>query len=166
MAKYQNGVAAEVRRMIEPTAAEQGISVWDVEYLKEGAYYFLRITIDSEKGIDIDDCERFHRAIDPILDEADPIEGEYRLEVSSPGIERDIRLPEHYQACVGKPVCVRLFKALDGRKMIVGTLLSYDEEKAALSENGKTVEIPASMISKANIYYDYDTDPEGLFKKK
>lgn len=80
-----------VREAISPTVTELGYRIWDIEYSKIGADYHLEITIDSNAGIGIEDCERVHRAIDPILDECDPIEGFYYLEVSSPGIERELR---------------------------------------------------------------------------
>lgn len=81
----RKSVALHVRELVAPTADELGLKLWDVEYVKEGADYVLRITIDSDEGITIDDCERFHRAIDPVIDEDDPIENSYKLEVSSPG---------------------------------------------------------------------------------
>ncbi len=84
--KKSGGVVATVKKLAEPIANDLGYELWDVEYVKEGADYYLRITIDSEEGITIDDCERMHRAIDPVLDEEDPIEGFYHLEVSSTGI--------------------------------------------------------------------------------
>ena len=103
------GTASAVRELIEPTVTELGYDIWDVEYVKEGADMHLRITIDSEDGIDIDDCEKVHRAIDPLIDEADPIEESYLLEVSSPGIERRLRTPEHFLACIGETVNLKLF---------------------------------------------------------
>ena len=84
MAKNTKGIADKVRELAEPLADELGIWVWDVEFVKEGARRVLRITVDSEEGITIDDCEKLHRAIDPVLDEADLIEEQYYLEVSSP----------------------------------------------------------------------------------
>ena len=84
----RKSVALHVRELVAPTADELGLKLWDVEYVKEGADYVLRITIDSDEGITIDDCERFHRAIDPVIDEDDPIENSYKLEVSSPGVAR------------------------------------------------------------------------------
>jgi len=94
-------VAEVVRALAEPVAEEIGCWVWDVEFVKEGARRILRITIDSEEGITIDDCEKMHRAIDPILDEADPLEAQYYLEVSSPGVERELRTEEHVIGCEG-----------------------------------------------------------------
>ena len=93
----RKSVALHVRELVAPTADELGLKLWDVEYVKEGADYVLRITIDSDEGITIDDCERFHRAIDPVIDEDDPIENSYKLEVSSPGVERVLTRPEHFE---------------------------------------------------------------------
>ena len=84
-------VASAVRELLLPTAESLGYVLWDVEYLREGADNILRVTIDSENGINIEDCEKMHRAIDPILDEADPIDQAYTLEVSSPGLGRQIK---------------------------------------------------------------------------
>ncbi len=77
--------------------------LWDVEYVKEGAEWILRIVIDSNEGVTLDDCERVSRAVDPILDEADPIENSYRLEITSPGVERPLTRPDHFECCLGEP---------------------------------------------------------------
>ena len=122
------GIADRVREIIQPTADELGYYLWDVEYVKEGARRVLRITIDSEEGISIIDCEKVHRAIDPILDEADPIENAYRLEVSSPGIERELRTDAHLEASIGLVVELRFFAAQNGAKSLLGALLCFDEE--------------------------------------
>ena len=92
-----------------------GYTLWDVEYVKEGSEWYLRVTIDSPSGITIDDCERVHRAIDPVIDEHDPIENAYHLEVSSPGIERVLRTDAHLAAFAGEEVEVRLYAAVDGK---------------------------------------------------
>ncbi|MBR5632554.1 MAG: ribosome maturation factor RimP, partial [Clostridia bacterium] len=112
----KKNIAGTVWDLVEPTANELGYSIWDVEYVKEGADMYLRITIDSEEGIDIDDCERMTRAIDPLLDEADPIEDFYYLEVSSPGVERELRTDEHVKKSIGQKVLAKLFTAKDGQK--------------------------------------------------
>ena len=91
----KKGIKETVREAVLPIAQEMGYRIWDVTYSKVGADYHLEITIDSDNGIDIKDCERFHRAIDPVLDEIDPIEGFYYLDVSSPGLERELRTEEH-----------------------------------------------------------------------
>ena len=102
--------------------------LWDVTYAKIGTEYHLEITIDSEEGISITDCEKVHRAIDPILDEADPIEGSYRLEVSSPGIERELRTDAHLEASIGLVAELKFFAAQEGAKTMVAAISSFDAE--------------------------------------
>ena len=125
----KKNVATVVEELLRPTVEELGYILWDVSYAKIGTEYHLEITIDSEEGISIIDCEKVHRAIDPILDEADPIENAYRLEVSSPGIERELRTDAHLAASLGCVVELRFFAAKDGAKTMVGALLAFDEEK-------------------------------------
>ncbi len=132
MKKAKGGVVETVRKLAEPLAEELGYLLWDVEYVKEGADMFLRITIDKEDGITIDDCEAMHRAIDPVLDEADPIETAYHLEISSPGIERELKEDWQIRAFLTSPVEVRLYAPVDGAKRYRGIL-------SALSEGGVTV---------------------------
>ena len=126
----KKSVRDTVREAILPTVTELGYRIWDITYAKVGADYHLEITIDSDAGIQIEDCERVHRAIDPILDEADPIEGFYYLEVSSPGIERELRTEEHITAFLGARVEAKLFSQRDGRRAVRGTLLALEENGA------------------------------------
>ena len=144
----KKSIKETVREAIEPAVTELGYRIWDVLYSKVGADYHLEITIDSKDGINIEDCERVHRAIDPMLDEADPIEGFYYLDVSSPGVERELRTPEHISATVGVKVEAKLFAARDGKKSIVGILLGYHDGKIEIEADGKTEEIQLSDISK------------------
>ena len=142
------GVKARVREAIEPTVNGLGYKIWDVTYQKLGADYHLEITIDSENGIDIDDCEKVHRAIDPILDEYDFIEGFYYLEVSSPGIERELRTEEHILASIGERVEVKLFSAKDGKKSFVATLTGFEDGKLTFDVDGEATSVLQSEISK------------------
>ena len=137
--------------VIEATAKDLGYSVWDLEYVKEGTEYYLRITIDSPNGIDIDDCEKMSRAIDPVLDEHDVIDDAYHLEVSSPGIERDIKTDYHMSVCMGETIIAKLYAPIDGAKQIIGSLDGYDEENVTI--DGK--EIPRKAIAKMNIYFQF-----------
>ena len=121
----KKNVASVVEELLRPTVEALGYMLWDVTYAKIGTEYHLEITIDSEEGISITDCETVHRAIDPILDEADPIESAYRLEVSSPGIERELRTEAHLEACIGWVVELRFFAAQNGAKTLVGALAAY-----------------------------------------
>ena len=158
MEKQYKNTAEFVRELIAAPVSELGYSLWDVEYAKEGARWILRITIDSVNGITIEDCEKVHRLIDPLLDEADVIETQYFLEVSSPGIERTIRLPEHFLSCVGEKVVLKLFNALNGKKKLMGTLVSYDIESntITLRDEDKTLQIDRSAVSRANKFFDYN----------
>ena len=156
----KKNVRETVREAIAPTVAELGYEIWDVTYSKIGADYHLEITIDHENGIDINDCERVHRAIDPILDECDPIEGFYYLEVSSPGIERDLRTDYHIEASVGMPVEAKLFTAKDGRKSVVGILKGLVDGKVVIDENGTEVTLERQEISKLATIYVEGEDEE------
>ena len=144
-----------VREVIEPTVTSLGYSIWDVTYSKIGADYHLEITIDHERGINIEDCEKVHRTIDPLLDELDPIEGAYHLEVSSPGIERDIRTDEHFAVCMGEKVEVRLFAPLEGRKSFVGILAAYEDGIITIDENGVEYKIPRDKASAIKTVFDF-----------
>ncbi len=157
MANKKNGSVADVVAALAiPLAEHLGYSIWDVEYVREGADYYLRITIDNEEGITIDDCETFSRAIDPILDEADPITDSYHLEVSSPGLERDIKTPEHIAYCTGETVEARLFAPLQGSRVHRGVLEGMDEEGNVLLTVGEnTLSIPRSAISRMTTVFEF-----------
>ncbi len=144
-----------VREAIEPTVSELGYNLWDVTYSKIGADYHLEITIDKEEGIDIDDCEKVHRAIDPILDEVDPIEDFYYLEVSSPGVERELRTDEHIRVSLGEKVEAKLFTQKDGKKSYRGVLADFDGERITIDADGTAVSLERSEISKlTTVYFD------------
>ncbi len=121
-------IAETVTLLIKDTVEAQGVSLWDVRFVKEGADWFLRIFIDKEEGVSIDDCVNVSHAIDPIIDEADPIDRSYCMEVSSPGIERELTRSEHFLKMQGRDIKVKLYKALDGSKEIIGTLISFGDK--------------------------------------
>nr|MBQ8890298.1 ribosome maturation factor RimP [Clostridia bacterium] len=152
----KKNVRDTVREAIEPTVTELGYRIWDVTYSKIGADYHLEITIDKDGGINIDDCERVHRAIDPILDECDPIEGFYYLEVSSPGIERELRTEEHILSSLGVAVEARLFVARDGSKSVVGELVGYSDGVVTIKDADREISIPKNEISKLSTVYTED----------
>lgn len=120
-----NKIAQTVYDLALPVAQAQGVEIWDVEYVKEAGQWFLRVYIDKDGGIGINDCETFSRTLDPILDEADPIEGSYVFEVSSAGAERELKRPSDFEKFIGSFVEVKLYKAVDGRKLFTGTLTGY-----------------------------------------
>ena len=144
-----------VREAILPTVEELGYSIWDITYSKIGSDYHLEITIDSEDGIDINICEKFHRAIDPLLDEADPIEEAYYLEVSSPGIERELKTQEHIDACEGWDVEVKLYAPIDGAKVFRGVLLPSQKDEVKIEINGETVQFARSAVAKISTYFEF-----------
>ena len=154
MAK-NSSVAETVRRLAEPIAEELGCWLWDVEFVKEGARRVLRITIDSEEGVNIEDCEKLHRAIDPVLDEADPIEEQYYLEVSSPGLERELKNDDHIFACEGWDVEVRLYAPLNGSKLYRGTLLPLAENgDVRIDASGTEMTFPRQSVAKLMTYFE------------
>ena len=144
----KKGIKETVREVIEPTVTELGYRIWDVTYSKIGADYHLEITIDSDAGINIEDCEKVHRAIDPILDEVDPIEGFYYLDVSSPGLERELRTDEHITACLGQRVEAKLFAPKDGRKSVVGILSSYEDGIVTVTEGDVAVSLARGDVAR------------------
>lgn len=119
-------VSDSVYRLVAPIAESFGLTVLEVEYAKKFDGMNLTVVIDKDGGVTIDDCERLHRAIDQPLDELDPIEGAYTLNVSSPGLDRPLKLEWDYKRNLGKKISVKLYKPLDGRKTFEGTLVSYD----------------------------------------
>lgn len=142
-----------VREAIEPSVTELGYEIWDITYSKIGADYHLEVTIDSERGIDIEDCEKVHRRIDPILDEIDPIEDFYYLEVSSPGVERELRTDEHVRKSIGVKVVAKLFVAKDGQKSVTGILSGFDGSTIEIGEGEEKISLAKSEISKLTTVY-------------
>lgn len=140
--------AERVYDLIKETVENEGVSLWDVRFLKEGASWYLRVFIDKEDGINIDDCTNVSHAIDPIIDEADPIDKSYYLEVCSPGLERELTRPEHYSSQIGKRVKIKLYKALDGVKEFIGTLKSADDG-IIIEKDGEELKFTLKDISKA-----------------
>ena len=131
MAKGGNTVGA-VRALAQPVAASLGLGLWDVRFLKEGATWYLRIFIDKPGGVSIDDCVDMTHALNPVLDEADPIEQAYCLEVSSPGIERELTRDEHFEAYLGAKIKVRTIRPVDGARDFSGTLEAFDNGQITL----------------------------------
>ena len=126
--KKKGNVSQRVWEMCGPLAQELGLSLWDVQFVKEGADWFLRVFIDKEGGVSIDDCVDMTHALSPVLDREDPIPQEYLLEVSSPGLERRLTRPEHFAAYVGRPVRARLIRPLEnGQRELCGILLRAEE---------------------------------------
>lgn len=140
--------AERVYSLIEETVKNEGVTLWDVRFLKEGANWYLRVFIDKPEGISIDDCTAVSHAIDPIIDEADPIDKSYFLEVCSPGIERELTRPWHYEAVLGEKIKIKLYKALDGKKEFTGLLKTSGDTLIIETETGEMT-FPKETVSKA-----------------
>ena len=133
--KHGGSTVAAVRSIVKPIAEKLGLIIWDVRFVKEGASWYLRIFIDKPGGVTLDECEAMSRAVSDPLDEADPISQAYFLEVSSPGIERELTRPEHFEAMKGRDVSVMLFRPTeDGEKEIIATLEGLDGDRILLSD--------------------------------
>ena len=154
MATAKN-IAETVRELIAPVAEELSLLLWDVEFVKEGARRVLRVTIDSDEGITIDDCERMHRAIDPLLDEADPIDTAYDLEVSSPGIERELRTDMHVDLSIGEVVEMRFFTPVDGQKSKQGVLTGREGDAILVEIDGEVRAFPRNAVAKLSTVYEF-----------
>lgn len=136
-----------------PAIAEQGCTLWDVEYVKEAGTWYLRVLLDKEGGVDILDCEAVSRKLSDLLDEADPIEGSYTLEVGSAGAERALKRPGDFQRYLGSPVLVKLYRALDGRKEFPGTLTAYDADSGDITveAGGRSYTFPKKSVALARL---------------
>ena len=120
-------ITEKVFALAKPVVEEEGCSLWDVEYLREAGTWYLRIYIDKEGGVSIDDCERISHRLDPILDEADPIPESYVFEVGSAGAERELKRPSDFELFMGHEVELKLYKPVKGRKSFVGILTGYED---------------------------------------
>ena len=132
MAKGGNTVKI-VWDIVEPLAKELGLSIWDVRFLKEGSQWYLRVFIDKDGGVGIDDCVNLSHAIDGPIDEANPIEQAYILEVSSPGVERDLIRDEHFAAFIGEKIKVKMIRPVEGKREFGGILADYSDGNITIS---------------------------------
>lgn len=155
----KKNIAGRVAELIAPAAREAGLELWDVEFVREGARQMLRVTIDSPDGIGIDDCERFHRIIDPLLDEADPVESSYYLEVSSPGVERELKTEAHFAACTGCEVEIKLYAPdKTGKKTHRGRLAGLRDGKILLDTPEGKIALDRSAAARVRTVFDFNDD--------
>ena len=125
-----------VAELAAPAVAEQGCTLWDVEYVRGAGQWYLRLYLDKDGGVDILDCEAVSRKVSDLLDQADPIEGSYTFEVSSAGAERPLKRPSDFEKFLGSPVLVKTYKPKDGRKEFAGVLAGYDNGAVLLDMGG------------------------------
>ena len=148
MAKVTDTIAA----LAAPVVEAAGCTLWDVEYVKEAGQWFLRLYIDKEGGISIEDCEAVSRPMSDLLDEADPIEGSYVFEVSSAGADRVLKTPEHFEQFMNTEVEVKLYRPREGRKEFVGLLKSYADGGVVIDMNGQSAEFTKQEIALVRLY--------------
>ena len=146
--KVENLILSEVEKL--------GYELYDVQYTKEGKDYYLRIFIDKENGIDLNDCEKVSEIVNPILDSADYIKEMYFLEVSSPGIERVLRKDKHLEQSIGKEIDIKLFKPIERQKELTGVLNKYDENNIYIQLQKEEIQIERKNISLMKLKYNWD----------
>ena len=151
MAKVTDTVA----ELALPFVEVAGCSLWDVEYVKEAGEWFLRVYIDKEEGISIQDCEAVSRPLSDALDEADPIQDPYTFEVSSAGADRPLKKPEHFEAFMGAEVDVKFYKAVNGQKNCTGILAGYEDGNVTLEMGGETVTFDKKEIAFVRLHVSF-----------
>lgn len=145
-------ITDKVTELAKPVVEEEGCSLWDVEYVREAGSWFLRIFIDKDGGVGIDDCERISRRLDPILDEADPIPDSYVFEVGSAGAERELKRPGDFEQFMGSEVEVRLYQPVNGCKVYVGALSGYDNGRVTVTGGKNEVSFDKSQIALVKLH--------------
>ena len=144
-----------VASFAQPIVEAQGCQLWDVEYVREGSEYFLRLYLDKEGGVDISDCESVSRAVDPILDEKDPIQGSYHFEVCSAGLERALKRPGDFQRFLGSPVTVKLYRPRNGLKEIPAVLRGYDDGRITVEAGKETITFEKSEVALVRLRVEF-----------
>ncbi len=148
-------ITEQVWQFAEPLVQAQGCSLWDVEYVREGGEWFLRLYIDKDGGVDIDDCEAVSRAVDPVLDEKDPIPESYRFEVCSAGLERVLKRPSDFERFLGEPVLVKLYRPKDGRKEFPGVLKGYKDGDVTISAGGQEITFEKAEVALVRLRVEF-----------
>ena len=144
-----------VTQLAQPIVEEKGCSLWDVEYVREGAERYLRLYIDKDGGVDITDCEAIHRAMDPILDEKDPISESYHFEVCSAGLERPLKRPEDFARFMGSPILIKLYRPRNGLKEIPATLTGYENGKLTAQAGKETLIFEKSEVALVRLRVEF-----------
>lgn len=148
-------ITEQVREFAEPVVREKGCSLWDVEYVREGGEWFLRLYIDKDGGVDINDCEAVSRAVDPILDEKDPIPESYHFEVCSAGLERVLKRPGDFEQFLGSMVLVKLYRPRNGVKELKGTLAGYDNGNVTINQTGTPITLEKQEVAQVRLYVEF-----------
>ena len=138
-----------------PIVEKHGCELWDVEYVREGSEYFLRLYLDKEGGVDITDCEAVSRAMDPILDEKDPISGSYRFEVCSAGLERALKRPTDFERFMGSAITVKLYRPRNGLKEIPCVLRGYADGRVTVEAGKETITFEKSEVALVRLRVEF-----------
>ena len=144
-----------VAKIAEPVVKAHGCELWDVEYVREGDQRFLRLYLDKETGVDINDCEAISRAVDPILDEEDPIAESYHFEVCSAGLERALKRPGDFERFMGSPVMVKLYRPRNGLKELPGILRGYEDGRVTVECGKETITFEKSEIALVRLRVEF-----------
>ena len=148
-------ITEQVAQFAQPIVEANGCRLWDVEYVREGSERFLRLYIDKDGGVDIDDCERIHRAVDPVLDEKDPIAESYHFEVCSAGLERALKRPSDFEQFMGSPIMVKLYRPRNGLKELPGVLRGYEDGRITLEAGRETVTFEKSEVALVRLRVEF-----------
>lgn len=148
-------ITEAVSKLALPVVEAAGCELWDVEYVKEAGTYYLRVFIDKEDGVSINDCEAVSRALDPLLDEADPIPDSYVFEVGSPGAERELKRPSDFSRFMGSEIEVRTYAPVNGQKSFIGTLAGYDDGNVSVTAGNETIVINSSDVALVKLHVSF-----------
>ena len=148
-------VTEQVARFAQPIVEAHGCSLWDVEYVREGSERFLRLYIEKEGGVDITDCEAISRAVDPILDEQDPIAESYHFEVCSAGLERALKRPSDFARFMDRAVMVKLYRPRNGLKEIPGILRGFEDGKVTVEAGKETITFEKSEVALVRLRVEF-----------
>lgn len=148
-------ITEQVESFARPVVEELGCSLWDVEYVREGGEWFLRLYIDKEGGVDIEDCEKISRAVDPILDEKDPIPDSYHFEVCSAGLERTLKRPRDFEQFMGAAVLVKLYTPKNGSKEFPGILTGYEDGRVTVTVGKETYTFEKSEVAMVRLRVEF-----------
>ena len=146
----------KIAEIARPVVEEEGCSLWDVEYVREAGTWYLRVFIDRDGGVSIDDCERVSRRLDPILDEKDPIPESYVFEVGSAGADRELKRPRDFEQFMGSDVEVRLYRPVDGSKQYTGVLAGYEDGAVTLTQGEKTLRFTKEQVAQVRLYVSFN----------
>ena len=148
-------ITDQVTGFAQPVVESFGCQLWDVEYVREGSERYLRLYIEKEGGVDIDDCEKIHRAMDPILDEKDPIAESYHFEVCSAGLERTLKRPGDFERFMGSAVTVKLYRPRNGLKEIPAVLRGYEDGKVTVEAGKETITFEKSEVALVRLRVEF-----------